>query len=117
MQHAREHIVEFLAQECLIPDFEFLLINGIDSLDKFGLPAVEFHRFNVVEALVDVEHALFRFLTLLGADFFFCLTLRVLFEHLQPCEKDADETIPAHFAEDKVARCDQMKRALEKVRA
>ena len=48
-EHTLEQFVKLVAVECLVLKSELLLVDSLDFLQEFGLPAVQFHTFDVVE--------------------------------------------------------------------
>ena len=54
-----DYVKDLLAAVLFILDVHLLLENLVDLLQEVGLPAEQLHRLDVVEALADVEGALF----------------------------------------------------------
>ena len=108
-----EHIVHFVAEHAAILKRDFFFVELVNLFEELGDPTVELDTLDVLEGLVDVLHALLRFLAFLLVDETLSLLAQVA--SLELCEslENNDESVPSNVCENKVGGNNEFERSLD----
>ena len=110
-------VVKLVTEKNSVLDRQLLLVGVLDGVEELVLPAVEFDALDIVEGLVDVEHALLVLCRLLLVDVLLGLAAPVVVRDLGSSEEHHDQAAPAELSRHDVGGSDQVQWAFEIIRA
>ena len=103
LQTAASEVVERITCLALRLEDAFFLVDVLDLVEELVLPAVQLDSLDVLEGLVDVEHALVSLFSHLLREVLLSRLTHIADSKLHQCEKDNDEAIPSDVHEAEVA--------------